>query len=197
MQQTGEILRNPSTSENSTLNGAVEQVHFSIEVSFNHPSMLRNHTIGLCFCKTIKIVSWLGLQLAKLFRPGDMQWSTQDMSGFHWKKWIRENVGRLRPGSPLACGMKNSVKHLARKKKLQRSSLSNPNPETTTHVLHSGFYCTLLQCSPTFHVFNCRPSKAQNKFQISVVSSTELRLGDTHGMSWQAFFKLGHTWNSA
>ena len=48
------------------------------------------------------------------------------------------------------------------KKKTQRSSLSNPNPETTTHVLHSGFYCTLLKCSPTFHVFNCRPKQTSN-----------------------------------
>ena len=52
----------------------------------------------------------------KPVKPGDMQLSTQDTHGFHWKKWIRGSVGRLPRGSLSACGMKKSAKHLVKEK---------------------------------------------------------------------------------
>ena len=154
MQQTGEIHRNPSTSESNAPNGARWAGSLPHEVSFKHLCFCGDHQSSVKLYQNCVLTQIATCQASKLVKPGDMQSSTQDIYGFRWKKWIREIVGRLRPGSPLACGMKNSVKYLA-EKKMPRSSLFNPNPETTTHVLHSRVYCTLLKCLPTFHAFYC------------------------------------------
>ena len=196
MQQTGEIHRNPSTSESSTPNGCCWAGSLPREVSFNmlQPSITvaESHHWSMLWQDHQSSVKQIATcQASKLVKPGDMQSNTPDIYLSRWKKWIRESVGRLRQGSPLACGMKNSVKHLAEKNcQGLHGPIQTQKPQLMSYT--QVFIARFSNVCPPFMYLTAdfrlrfRPDKAQHKFHVSVVSSAELRLADSHGMSWQA-----------